>query len=165
MSLRKKNYTFVWLGAFVVGLFFLLALPRLSNQNTTPGKSANVDCLVSIPGRNLAYHVHPRLTVLVDGVSLEVPAGIGDSPNCLAELHTHDASGQLHVESFDPNKILTLGQFFATWGEDLEKEGFDLKATVSGEEVDNPAEIDLTKLDQKEIVLEYTRTSPETPQE
>jgi hypothetical protein len=45
-----------------------------------------------------------------------VPAGIGIDPAVgFAPLHTHDASGVIHVES-PTVRTYTLGQFFAVWG-------------------------------------------------
>jgi hypothetical protein len=84
-------------------------------------------------------HVHAHLDVFVDGVPVEIPAGIGiditnpevkrfedsrgvsyagielcDSP-CISSLHTHDTTGIIHTESplAEPH---TLGEFFIEWG-------------------------------------------------
>ena len=64
-----------------------------------------------------AYHVHVRLRVVVDGRPVPVPAGLGIDPlgRFLAPLHTHDASGIVHVES-ERVFPFTLGQVFAVWG-------------------------------------------------
>ena len=64
-----------------------------------------------------AYHVHVRLRVAVDGRPVPVPAGVGIDPlgRFLAPLHTHDASGIVHVEADRPFPF-TLGQFFSVWG-------------------------------------------------
>jgi hypothetical protein len=62
-------------------------------------------------------HFHPRLTLLVDGKQLTVPANIGIDPRVdgmqMASLHTHDATGIIHVEGMER---ATLGEFFAVWG-------------------------------------------------
>ncbi len=45
-----------------------------------------------------------------------MPAGIGIDPAVgYAPLHTHDASGVIHVES-PTARAYTLGDFFAVWG-------------------------------------------------
>jgi hypothetical protein len=65
----------------------------------------------------LAYHIHQHLDIYLNGKPIAVPAliGINDSAY-LTELHTHDASGVIHVESESANKHYTLGTFFAEWG-------------------------------------------------
>jgi hypothetical protein len=70
----------------------------------------------------LAYHIHQHLDIYLDGSPISVPAliGINDSAY-LTELHTHDASGIIHVESESATKHYTLGSFFAEWGVFLSK--------------------------------------------
>jgi hypothetical protein len=65
----------------------------------------------------LAYHIHQHLDVYVNGKPITVPAliGINDSAY-LTELHTHDSSGIIHVESESADKHYTLGTLFAEWG-------------------------------------------------
>ena len=65
-----------------------------------------------------AYHVHSHLTILKDGQPLAIPADIGIVPGCTYDLHTHDMTGIIHVESPAPARF-TLGQFFAVWGQPL----------------------------------------------
>src|SRR5829696_6557255 len=63
-----------------------------------------------------AVHIHQHLDLYVDGAKVPVPAGIGIDPAVgFAPLHTHDASGIIHVESPTPRGY-TLGEFFAVWG-------------------------------------------------
>jgi hypothetical protein len=64
----------------------------------------------------LAYHIHQHLDIFLNGKPIAVPASIGIFPNVyLTQLHTHDPSGIIHVESAT-NRHYTLGQFFAEWG-------------------------------------------------
>jgi hypothetical protein len=62
-------------------------------------------------------HIHPKLSVYVNGSPIEVPANIGIDPardsSQMAGLHTHDAEGTIHVEGAPGT---TLGQFFQIWG-------------------------------------------------
>lgn len=62
-------------------------------------------------------HVHARLSVQVHGNPVAIPANIGIDPSKdsmqMAGLHTHDATGTIHVEGMTG---ATLGQFFAVWG-------------------------------------------------
>jgi hypothetical protein len=68
------------------------------------------------PTEGTAVHLHQHLDLYVDGRKIPVPAGIGIDPAVgFAPLHTHDASGVIHVES-PTVRGYTLGQFFAVWG-------------------------------------------------
>jgi hypothetical protein len=65
----------------------------------------------------LAYHIHQHLDIYLNGKPIAVPALIGINDGAyLTELHTHDASGIIHVESESADKNYTLGSFFAEWG-------------------------------------------------
>jgi hypothetical protein len=49
-----------------------------------------------------------------------VPSQIGRVTGCNYDIHTHDRSGVIHVESdVAPTQPFTLGQFFAVWGQTL----------------------------------------------
>ncbi|MFL5914101.1 MAG: hypothetical protein ACJ752_00475 [Gaiellaceae bacterium] len=64
-----------------------------------------------------ALHIHEHLDLFVSGRRVTVPAlvGIDQQAGFLTELHTHDDSGIIHVESPVP-RTFTLGQFFCEWG-------------------------------------------------
>jgi hypothetical protein len=79
------------------------------------------------------FHIHAHLTVFVNGVARQIPAGIGipgaqaqstpqgsfiDNGNCFYWLHTHSADGIIHIES-PVKRTYTLGDFFAEWGQPL----------------------------------------------
>ena len=68
----------------------------------------------------LSIHYHAHLDVIVDGKPLPVPAYLGfvatgTSVQGLAPLHTHDASGIIHIEN-DVPATFVLGQVFTEWG-------------------------------------------------
>jgi len=66
-------------------------------------------------------HIHPHLTIFIDGQQQVIPAGIGIGPLGDQPIHTHDASGKLHVEStvvYD----FTLQNFFAIWGQPFDSQ-------------------------------------------
>jgi hypothetical protein len=68
--------------------------------------------------KNENYHIHALLSVYQDGVRLALPESIGRGTGCAYEMHTHDGSGVMHIET-DVFKVFTLGQFFALWGQPL----------------------------------------------
>jgi len=75
--------------------------------------------LPALGAEGTRLHIHQHLDVYVHGNRVTVPAGIGIGVDgqrvFFSPLHTHDASGVVHVES-PVVKEFTLGQFFAVWG-------------------------------------------------
>jgi len=68
----------------------------------------------------LSVHYHAHLDVIVDGKPMPVPAYLGfvatgNKVQGLAPLHTHDASGIIHIEN-DVPATFVLGQVFTEWG-------------------------------------------------
>jgi hypothetical protein len=78
--------------------------------------------LTSLGVQGTKLHIHQHLDIFVNGKHVTVPALIGiygyGNPNnggFFVELHTHDTTGIMHVES--PNiRAFTLGQFLGVWG-------------------------------------------------
>jgi hypothetical protein len=65
---------------------------------------------------NITYHVHAHLQIVYEGHTVAVPANIGiDDNTCVYYLHTHDNSGELHIEA-PTYRYFTLGNFFDIWG-------------------------------------------------
>jgi hypothetical protein len=61
-------------------------------------------------------HIHQHLDIYVNGKHETVPAGIGIyDDQFLTQLHTHDSTGIMHVES-PTKRTFSLGQFFGVWG-------------------------------------------------
>lgn len=73
---------------------------------------SGVACLI-----NENYHLHALVTIYKDGVRQGLPDNVGRS-GCAYELHTHDVTGVVHIETDVPKKF-TLGQFFALWNQPL----------------------------------------------
>jgi hypothetical protein len=63
------------------------------------------------------FHIHAALHIYKNGLLLPVPADIGLVPakHIETSLHTHDATGIIHMEAVHPFKF-TLGDFFSVWG-------------------------------------------------
>jgi hypothetical protein len=64
-----------------------------------------------------AIHVHPYLRIMINAQNVAIPAnvGIGNSGACFEPMHTHDASGIIHIESPNTSTQYTLSQFFQIW--------------------------------------------------
>jgi hypothetical protein len=63
------------------------------------------------------YHLHALVSIYKNGVRQGLPENVGRS-GCTYELHTHDVTGVVHIET-DVAKKFTLGQFFALWNQPL----------------------------------------------
>jgi hypothetical protein len=92
------------------------------------GRGDAVDGIPCETQEGVVMHIHSILTIVDRGKPIQVPAFIGFAPNaqggCLYWLHTHDASGIIHVESGSITEPqtggpFTLGNFFDIWGQQL----------------------------------------------
>ncbi|MDQ1247405.1 MAG: hypothetical protein QG597_1775, partial [Actinomycetota bacterium] len=68
------------------------------------------------PGKE-TFHIHQLLHIYDDGLLVPVAKDIGvdDSQDVELALHTHDASGVIHMEADKPFRA-TLGDLFTVWG-------------------------------------------------
>jgi hypothetical protein len=132
--------------------------PWPANSGQMPQRVARL----ALPGAGEALHVHSRVEVFVHGQEVPVPAEIGITPDMTSALHTHDATGVIHVESAE-RRTFTLGEFFDVWGVRLTQsclgaycdgdEGF-LRVFANGEPIDGSIRT-LPLLDETEIVLTF----------
>ncbi|WP_405133034.1 hypothetical protein [Nocardia sp. NBC_01388] len=62
-------------------------------------------------------HIHVHIDVLVDGSAVPVVANLGVDriKGAMSPLHTHDASGVVHIES-PAQRQFGLGELFSEWG-------------------------------------------------
>src|SRR3989344_909259 len=152
--MTNKRYTVIGIViiVFLVGLF---AWPKIMNPNRARIKEWNdkgVECL-PLGHQNLAFHIHSNLQIFINDEPRDIPAQIGVVSQCMAEVHTHDTSGAIHIESTNPGREFTLEQFFKVWGEPLEKKGLTLEATLNNASLAAPHTLILK--DQDSIVLRY----------
>jgi hypothetical protein len=77
-----------------------------------------------LPSEGNVLHIHQHLDIFNNGKHVTVPALIGIRQKGqgaeFAELHTHDTSGIIHLES-ERAQAFSLGQFFGVWGNYLAK--------------------------------------------
>jgi len=88
--------------------------PWPANQDRLEERLAALG-LPALAQEGLELHIHAHLDVFVSGKRVRVPAGIGIGDGFISQLHTHDASGIIHVES-PTVRPFTLGQFVGVWG-------------------------------------------------
>ena len=111
------------------------------------------------------FHIHALLRIYVDGKRVPVPANIGiDQANgFIAPIHTHDATGIIHLEAVEAYPF-KLGQVFNVWGVEFNGHqigayrdggGRSLQVYVNGKRVSDPVGYRLRKHDR--IVVAYGR--------
>lgn len=83
----------------------------------------------------IAQHIHPVISIFVDGEREVIPANVGIDGRCMREVHTHDTTGTIHIETKEPDTTYTLPDFFAMLGEPMEREGYSMTVTKDGEEL------------------------------
>lgn len=98
----------------------------------TGGNGQIVDGIEGSGQEMLKTHIHAHLSVFYKGEQLAIPYGIGiikpfrvvhgfvEGGKGYYWLHTHDATGILHIESPN-NRAYTLGNFFDIWGKPLDQ--------------------------------------------
>lgn len=113
--------------ALCVVLFFVFKpSPATTDASQAGSPIDGIQCQAEM----LAYHIHAHLTLYDNGKPVVVPADVGipfspaianntnlspqGQPYCLYWLHTHDATGIVHIES-PTQATYTLGQFFDIW--------------------------------------------------
>ena len=149
----KTRNIIILLGAiFILGVFLYGIIARQEPEEPRIWGNTDVRCLPS-GHQDLGVHVHPQVSVFVDGNIEIVPANIGITSDCMAEVHTHDMTGIVHVESVDLMRAddLTLSDLFGVWGKSMEREGYDLAVFLNGERSDDPPSIILRDKDNIEI--------------
>lgn len=105
----------------------------LGAETFSPGNTASGGQGEPISGvgciDQVALHYHAHVSLFVEGERVAIPPGIGivnpvledgyvQSGDCYYWLHTHDATGLIHIEPPTDGEY-TLGQLFDIWGRPL----------------------------------------------
>lgn len=110
-----------------------------NGQTVVTANDGSLPCLSSM--FDSGYHVHAFVGILVNGTEIAQPDGAGmDQPRgdtngitnyatCFYEMHTHDASGLVHIETGSTTtpmsaSVYTLGDWLQLWGESLTSTSF-----------------------------------------
>ncbi len=89
-----------------------------SSADTSPSAGAleGGDILsICIEHKNLAFHIHMTLEIYILGKKKIIPKNTGISRGCMHVIHTHDKTGELHIESPYYHRFY-LKDFFTIWG-------------------------------------------------
>lgn len=135
-------------GALLVVLIVSLVIAHVATAGPgalQPANGSPVDGITCGSMEGEVQHFHDQLYIYVNGQPVTVPASVGIVPSqqCLYSLHTHDATGIVHIESDSPTQTYYLGNFFDIWGQSL------TSSTVMGNKVDSthPFEVLVYKAD------------------
>jgi hypothetical protein len=140
-------------------------------RDTKPPWPAPTDAAAAVRAAGLpmlreegrVIHIHAHLDVSVDGQPVVVPGGIGIGwcSQGISPLHTHNASGVIHIES-PVNRAYTLGEFFTEWDISLSPDnigglragdGKTLRVFVNGAQVTgNPAAVLINAHDEIAVI-------------
>ena len=144
--------------ASVLGVSLVMATSNLSTSNS-PTSSVPHDAMGMM-------HIHPHLSLIIDGKPATVPANIGIDPSLwqdhsldhygmtgMAPLHTHKDDGVIHVESYK-DQDYTLGEFLDIGG--MQFNGYNVKVTVDGNPVSDYR--NHVFKDGEQIVMDITTT-------
>lgn len=149
-------------------------------RTTNPPWPAPADASAAVAAAGLpmlgtegsALHIHAHLDVIANGTPVQVPADIGidAARQKISPLHTHDATGVIHVESPTKSATFTLGQLFNEWDVSLSADHLgglttdgthQLKVYVNGKvQNGDPANVVLSAHD--EIAIVYGTAAQQT---
>ncbi len=157
-----KTKSALWLIAGIIltaaMLFGLASFISHSTHSTLSNREVALICTTDMATQ---FHIHPNLKIVINESVQEIPANIGVNATCMNPLHTHDASGILHIESPE-KRDFSLGDFFAVWGQPFSKDQIldykidaehQILVTVNGASVDSYENTILRDHDQ--IVITY----------
>lgn len=142
----------------------LLGWQRILSMQTSKQQGAGTDKVPCIDASRPvpdSLHIHPHLTIVINGQQQAIPAQIGLSPSCERVIHTHDATGEIHIEPNDP-MTFTLGDFFNIWGKTFNQNqildsktdaNHEIVMTVDGKQ--NTQFENLVLQDKQNIIIEY----------
>ncbi len=148
--MSSKRAPIFWAIGLAILLAALFLYPRLVQK--IDSYTGSVSCLS--PNVSLLTHIHPHLTVSVDGIDETIPANLRLGGSCERAIHMHDATGEIHVES-QVIRDYILDDFAGLWGQPIQRDGYNLVMTVDGKPSQEFGNLILKDL--QEIVLKYTK--------
>ena len=166
---QEKNYTkkrsnklivLLVISGIVAGIVYV----GYRSDSTSSSAAAVIDGIECNTSEFTTFHIHAHLDYYVNGNHMTVPEKIGIVDNkCLYWMHTHDASGIIHIES-PKSEEFTLQQFINIWNA---TGGFPIfgatpKIFVNGQSV-NSILSDTTVNKHDEIALVYGNVPPVIP--
>lgn len=157
----KKTLFVVGVITLIAGLIYWGGSPKRKERADLENMTSREVALRSTTDMATEYHIHPELSIFVNGTEVPVPLNLGVKATGMTAIHTHDEKGVIHVEA-PIQKDFTLGDFFAVWGKDFSStklldnvvsENTQIVVTVNGQKVDTYENTILR--DKDKIVISY----------
>ena len=118
-------------GVVILVVVLLIVGGRQTNPVVVSDDGTEIPCLPN-GHQQVASHIHPVVSITVDGEAEIIPGNVGIDGFCMREIHTHDATGTLHIETAKPGVVYGLLDFFTVWGQDIDRAGYDLEIMQDG---------------------------------
>ena len=150
----RKKLVIVVIVFILVLLFILLQLRNLVFQH----------CVTHTD--HSKTHTHTQLKIIQDGREIQVPSNVAVTDACMHPLHTHDATGLIHME-FPLPFTFFLGDFFDVMGTKFSDtqigsirtfDGYTIRIKKNGKIISSMHRfISLQDLDKIEIMIQRTK--------
>jgi hypothetical protein len=124
---RKRQQRTIISLVIAAVLISIIGVGVYALTRTGPGTNFPFSCLPE----NTTLHVHPWLRIWIETspgskANITIPTAVGildpqvsnglaGGGTCFEPLHTHDATGIIHIESAHTSDTYTLGDFFNVW--------------------------------------------------
>ena len=107
--------------AVAVLAYFVIPQSQTSANAAYPA----IDTITCQNSEQSGIHIHAHVSISIDGKSVPIPADVGIAPDgsCLYWLHTHDASGVIHIEA-PSGTSFTLKNFLDIWKSQFQQLGY-----------------------------------------
>lgn len=157
----KKTIIIVGIVALIAGLIYWSGASKRKERSELESMSSRDVALRSTTDMATEYHIHPEISIFVNGQEVLIPNNLGVKATGMTAIHTHDEKGIIHVEA-PIKKDFTLGDFFAVWNKDFSStklldnavnENTEIVVTVNGQRVDTYENTMLR--DKDKIVISY----------
>lgn len=105
------------IAASVIAVVVLAALVRMQSRTASDNAAyPPIDTIFCQKSERDGMHIHVHLSISIDGKRVPIPANVGIAfdGSCLYRLHTHDASGVIHLEG-PGSTTFTLKHFLDIW--------------------------------------------------
>jgi plastocyanin domain-containing protein len=140
----KKTLFIVGVIALIAGLIYWGGASKRKERSELESMSSREVALRSTTDMTTEYHIHPELSIFMNGTEVPIPLNLGVKATGMTAIHTHNEKGVIHVEA-PIKKDFTLGDFFAVWGKDFSQtklldttvdDKSEIIVTVNGQKVD-----------------------------
>lgn len=162
MKTKTKIYGVIALLICIGLVWYILNIANTTKTNCETQAATDIN----VGGdQNVVYHIHQFLTITINGEQIPIPSNIGLSTSVMRPIHTHDTTGEIHVES-PCQRDFTIGDFFEIWGENFNSTcimdscvdaNHTLTMSVNG--IESADYQNLTLRDKQQIEIKYQEKS------